>query len=396
MDNHEATIILNCLPGIGPARVTRLLMGFGEPAAILRASAGELTAVPGIGEVLARTIAGWEKTVDLQRELGLAERAGVRILTRQDAEYPRRLTEIHDPPLCLYVRGPEGALDRLDRSLAIVGSRHTTPYGCLMAETLATAAAQAGWSVVSGLARGIDTVAHQAVVNAHGCTVAVLGSGLGRIYPQENLNLARRLVEEGGALVSEFPMAYPADKGTFPMRNRLIAGMTLGTVVVEAGLQSGSLITAGQALEQGRAVFAVPGRVDNPQARGCHALLKDGARLVESFSDVLDELLALPGFQAELRTPQRAASGSAAPAPRAAAGGAPETEPDPFAGMPFSELERRIVDWLRPRGETAIDDLVAGLNEAASKVLGALLGLELRHVVSQLPGRRATLRRTLG
>lgn len=387
MENREATIVLNSLSGIGPIRVAQLLSLFGEPRAILRAPARELATVPGIGEVLAETISRWQETVDLANELALAERAGVRIITREDAEYPRRLGEIHDPPLCLYIRGREGVLKRLEQSVAMVGSRHTTAYGVSMAENLATAAALAGWAVVSGLARGIDTAAHQAVVNVHGCTVAVLGSGMAHIYPQDNVHLARRIVEEGGALVTEFPMRYPPDKRGFPMRNRIIAGMTLGTLVVEAGVQSGSLITANQALEQGRLVAAVPGRVDNPQSRGCHALIRDGARLVESFADILDELQALPGFP----RPRNAVADSAP-----AGDAMPREDADAGTVIPLTDLERKIIAWLKPRDEAAIDDLVAGIGEPASKVLGSLLGLEMRRLVSQLPGRRATLRRAQG
>ncbi len=388
LENREALIVLNSLSGIGPIRTAQMLSVLGEPRAVLKASENTLAAIPGIGEVLAHTVAHWEKTVDLSRELALTERAGIRILTRDDPEYPARLKEIHDPPLCLYVRGPEGALLRLDRSLAMVGSRRTTLYGVAMAENLAGAAARAGWTVVSGLARGIDTVAHQAVVDVHGCTVAILGSGMAHIYPQDNVVLARKIMAEGGAIVSEFPMLYPPDKRSFPMRNRIIAGMTLGTVVVEAGFKSGSLITANQALEQGRLVFAVPGQVSNPQSRGCHALIKDGAKLVETFSDILEEFEALPGLPraepAEAGTDDTA-DGSADSAPA-------KTLP-PVA---LTDLERRLVERLRDWGEAPIDDLIAILEEPASKVLAALLCLEMKHVVSQLPGRRATLRRALG
>ncbi len=381
MENRDAYIILNSLSGIGPVRVAQLLTFFGEPRSILAAPEKDLAQVHGIGEHLAGVIHNWEATADLAHELELVQKAGVTILTREDADYPTLLAQIHDPPLCLYVRGETAVCRRLQRSLAIVGSRHTTAYGVSMAQTLAGSAAMAGWAVVSGLARGIDTAAHQAVVNVHGCTLAVLGSGLGRLYPQENLQLARDIVAEGGALVTEFPMQYPPDKRGFPMRNRLISGMTLGTLVVEAGVQSGSLITANQALEQGRQVFAVPGRVDSPQSRGCHALLKDGAKLVETFTDVLEEFEVLPGFA------------DVAPAAAAARAGAVRAvDNNPAADLQLTVLEHKLCTFLEANGESAIDAVIHGVAEPASKVLGALVTLEMRHLVSQLPGKRVVLR----
>jgi DNA processing protein len=382
VENHEAYVALNLLPGIGPVRVTQLLTVFGEPLRILAASGRELARVPGIGEQLAEVISGWERHCHLEEELALARKAGVQIITRAADAYPPLLREIHDPPLCLYLRGEVAALSRLDSSVAIVGSRHTTSYGVKIADNLATAAAVAGWVVVSGLARGIDTVAHEAVVRSHGCTIAVLGSGLGNVYPQENLALAHRICEAGGALVSEFPMMFPPDKRSFPMRNRVISGMTRGTVVVEAGSQSGSLITASQALDQGRQVFAVPGRVDSAQSRGCHALIKDGAKLVESFGDILEEFSCLPGLlvpPAEGRAENTAAAGH---------DGAGQSA---TADLHLTDLERKLLG-LVGAGEVSIDALIAGLGEAPAKVLGALVSLEIRHLVRQLPGRRVSLR----
>ncbi len=394
MENREAWIILNSISGIGPVRALQLLSVFGEPRRVLAASEKELAQVSGIGEVLAPAVASWRQTVDLKGELDLAHRAGVCIVTRDDPEYPERLRDIHDPPLCLYVRGDAPAVfGRLRQSLAIVGSRHTTTYGVGMAQNLATAAALAGWVVVSGLARGIDTVAHQATVAAKGCTIAVLGSGLAHLYPQENTGLARAIVEAGGALVSEFPMRFPPDRRAFPMRNRIISGLTAGTLVVEAGIQSGSLITAAQALEQGRAVFAVPGRVDSPQSRGCHALIKDGAALVENFADILGELETLPG----LRPPHRLRPSADGGSEDAAEGGADSATPPPEEDFgALTDLERRLVALVRREGECAIDTLIAGTGEPAHRVLSALVALEMRRVLNQLPGRRVTLRQPRG
>jgi DNA processing protein len=292
------------------------------------------------------------------------------VLTRDDADYPELLAQIHDPPLCLYVRGDPAALARTRGGIAIVGSRRTTSYGTAVADRLATGAAVAGWPVVSGLARGIDTVAHRATLDAGGTTVAVLGCGLAYVYPQENLALARRIVAEGGALVSEFPMMCRPDKRNFPMRNRVISGLTRGTVVVEAGLKSGSLITAGTATDQGRSVFAVPGRVDSPQSRGCHALIKDGVRLVESFQDIAEEFAGLPGLDLFSEAEKGAAT-------------VRKSAPD----LTLTDLERKILSFL-DENETAIDTLIVAAGEPPARVLSTLLLLEMKRLVKQLPGRR--------
>ncbi len=374
MDNREAYITLNLLPGIGPVRVAQLLQFFGDPVSILRASKKDLSRLPGIGERLGSVIHNWQDHCDPEAEFEQVERAGVRVVTREDAAYPELLRQIHDPPLVLYVRGHPEALKSLN-SIAIVGTRRPTTYGLRMAETLSIAAVAAGWTVVSGLALGIDTAAHEAVTRHDGRTLAVLGSGLGRIYPQQNLPLARKICEKG-ALISELPLQTPPDRRTFPMRNRIVSGLSAGTVVVEAGTRSGALITASQALEQGRQVFAVPGRADSPQARGCHALIKDGARLVESFADVLDEF---SGFGARLRPVS-----------------VPETSPPPEretpgAGLQLSGLERKLVELIAD-GEEEIDSLIVQAGEPAAKVLGALVMLEIQRLVKQLPGKRVVLR----
>ena len=376
MDNRTATIVLNMLPGIGPLRVNQLLTLYGTPSAIFSASRDELARVPGIGGHFAERIRQWQNFCDIDAELELVERGGVTLITRDESEYPELLHEIHDPPLCLYVRGDVSALRTLKASVAIVGSRRTTRYGISTAGNLGTAAALAGWTVVSGLARGIDTVAHQAVLDSEGCTVAVLGSGLAHLYPQENVDLARRIAGTGGALVSELPMRYRPDRRTFPMRNRIISGMTRGTIVVEAGTRSGSLITASQALDQNRQVFAVPGRVDSPQSRGCHQLIKEGAVLVENFHDVLAEFSFLPGLTAEAGTSLDAEASKAGEGDFMRAG-----------DLQLTETETKLLAFI-DRDERAIDDLISTVGEPTGKVLSALVALEMRHLVRQLPGKR--------
>ena len=368
MTERDAYIILNALPEIGPLRVAQLLQVFPDVTAILRAGRAELTRIPGIGGKTADAVLSWPRGIDVEQEKALAERAGVAIITRDDDNYPPLLREIHDPPLCLYVRGQVQVLRESAASLAMVGSRRTTSYGVSMAGNLAAAAALAGWTVVSGLARGIDTVVHETVVRLQRRTVAVIGSGLGRIYPQENIELARSICRDG-AVISEFPMQYAPAKHAFPMRNRIIAGMTRGTVVVEAGTKSGSLITAAQAADENRLVFAVPGRADSPQSRGCHCLIKEGARLVESFQDVLEELNMLPGLY-----PAAGSAGSG--------GGG-------VAGPPLNEAEQLILDALGPE-ERELDELVRATGLAPAEVLRSIFQLELKNRVKQLPGKRVT------
>lgn len=245
-----------------------------------------------------------------------------------------------------------------------------TSYGLRMSAQLASEACAAGWPVVSGLARGIDTSAHEATLRAGGHTIAVIGSGLCCIYPQENVSLAYRIAENGGAVISEFPMMYRPDKKNFPMRNRIISGICMGTIVVEAGYKSGSLITAAQALEQNRTVFAVPGLADRPYARGCHALLRDGAVLCESIQDVIDEYTGLPGLDAPPTEDQ------SRPLP-----------PVDVEKLKLSGLELKL--WnLISEGTESVDELIEVSDEDPSCITAALLTLELKRLIRQEPGRK--------
>lgn len=372
MTSREAYIALNLVPGIGPVTVRQLLREFGTPEEILRQPRSRLGELPGLGERLAEQLAAWPEHADVDGELRLAERGGVQLLTLDDPDYPAPLRELPDSPLVLYVRGDLEAL-RLakDAGLAIVGSRRATNYGMQCAGLLAAAAAQAGWVVVSGLAVGIDTAAHDAVLKCQGRTIAVLACGLAEVYPPENVDLARRLCAQG-ALVSEHPMLRRPDRRYFPMRNRIISGLALGTLVVEAGTQSGALITARMALEQGRSVFAVPGRIDSPMARGCHQLIKQGAKLVESLDDIVEEFGFLPGFRKAT---------------------APELPADPDARLGLSEVETRLWQYLREHGECTLDDLAIALDLPIGDAIAALFALELKRAVRQLPGRRFELAR---
>jgi DNA processing protein len=292
--NREAYILLNMISGVGTARFKALVNNFGEPYKIFEQSVEIISKIKGISAALAEKIVRWENDVDLDAELDFAEKSGTQIVTMADDEYPEILRAIYDPPLCLYVRGK--LPDFSHNSLAVVGSRRATIYGRKMARHLSEEAVLAGWKVISGLAFGIDAIAHQATVDAGGITIAVLGGGLSRIHPQENVQLARDIIESSGALISEFPMNFPVSRQSFPRRNRIVSGLSQAVLVIEAGIKSGALITANLAMDQGKDVFAVPGHVDNPQAKGCHQLIKQGAKLTEEFNDILDDYDFLPGF----------------------------------------------------------------------------------------------------
>ena len=369
MERREALIIINALPEIGPVRLQSLLECWPDPVQILGAPVSSLLAVPRLGERCAQTLHDWPRFFNLREEELRVRQAGVRIITIEDACYPAALREIHDPPICLYVHGNIEALCECNRMIAMVGSRVTTGYGEAMARQFATDAVRSGWVVVSGLARGIDTICHESTVSAGGRTIAVLGSGFLHVYPEENIDLARRIAEGGGAVVSEFPMGQKPDRRNFPMRNRIISGLCRGTLVVEAGLRSGSLITAAQAMEQGRAVFAIPGRVDGPFAHGCNALIRDGARLVESFGDIMEEFSLLPSLDERRRDRERQQSQAA------------------VLSIPVSPHEFRVWQQIGHSG-CGVDDLVTRLDEPASTVLGILLMLEIKQLIEQLPGKR--------
>jgi DNA processing protein len=366
MTSREAYIALNMIDGVGPIRVRALLERFGEPEAILSASRDELTRVEGVGDEVALSIVNWRAQVDLDAQLAQIEKAGVRVITREDADYPKNLREIYDPPLVLYVKGALRENERM--AIAIVGSRRTTLYGQEMARKLAYQLARLGVTVVSGLARGIDTAAHKGALQAKGRTVAVIGCGIDVVYPPENKKLADEIVEKGGAVVTEFPFGVKPDKQNFPMRNRIISGWSLGVVVVEANLKSGALITAAQAAEQGRQVFAVPGRADSVLSRGTNKLIKDGAKLTEDVEDILTEF--------EYLLPRKPENGRAA---------------EPHAGgieaaLKLSETEAKVMALIGQE-EIAIDEIIRGSGLTTAAVSATLLGLEMKRVVRQLPGK---------
>ncbi len=375
INDKRALVILNLIRGLGPIRLNSLLSHFGDPVRILEAGFGELCAVKGLGKELAESITNWRSESSYKEEMALADRAGVRIITRLDEEYPPLLKEIADAPICLYVRGTLDSLE--NRMIALVGSRRTSNYGRMMAEHLARSASFAGWTVVSGLAYGVDAVAHQAVLDAGGKTVAVLGGGLARIYPQDHVAMAKKIIETGGAIVSEFPMEFSPNRNSFPMRNRIISGISQGVIVVEAGSTSGSLITARFAIEQNRQIFAVPGQADNPQARGCNNLIRQGAKLTETFEDVLNEFEFLPGIL---------------PSKRPDVGEASELSPEDAGAGDDSDEEKRVLRALED-GDASADSLANSTGISAGELLAVLMRLEMGKKIVQLPGKRFALRK---
>ena len=362
MDSREALVALNLIDGVGPVRVRQLLEHFGDAPAILQASRSEMLRVRGIGEDTADAIAAWEKTVDLAAELKRIADFGCRIVTQADPEYPELLKQIYDPPIVLYVKGELLAKDK--NAVAMVGSRLTTHYGIEAARKLAYQLAYLGVTVVSGGARGIDSAAHQGALSAKGRTIAVLGTGINLVTPPENAKLFEQIAANG-AVITQFPFNRPGDKQSFPIRNRIVAGMTLGTVVVEANLTSGALITANFANEYGRQVFAVPGRIDSPRSKGCHDLIKKGAKLCEGAEDILSEFEYL--FPPSNRPP-----------------GAAETGVLP--ALELSENEQKVYDTLDSE-EVSIDDVIRKSGLPSSAVSVALLSLEMKRLVRQLPGK---------
>src|SRR6476661_4952712 len=353
MTPTEACIALNMLPTMGPVRLRKLLEVFQTPDRVLAAKGDALRAVEGIGREVVDQILNWETLVDLPAELQRIRDFGAEVVTASSPLYPRQLREIHAPPIVLYVWGELSERDQ--HAIAVIGSRRTTHYGLESAKKLSYQLAYAGLSVISGLARGIDTAAHHGALAETARTIAVIGSGLSKLYPPENAALAEKIRSGSGAIVSEFSMEIEPDRQTFPMRNRIISGWSQGLLVIEAGVNSGALISVAQALEQGRNVYAVPGHINTPTAFGSNRLIQQGAKLVMDASDILDDLQIL----------------------------LPDTKPSPEAAArplpPLSEEERRVYDAIE-QTETPIDDIAAKSELPTSMVSSILLQLELKRL----------------
>jgi DNA processing protein len=364
-------LALALTPGLGPTKARRLVEHFGNVAAIFRATLTELEAT-GIKAVVAQSL-GTGRSMELANdELGKAAGAGVRLISLDDAEYPVPLKQIYDPPLVLYVRGDAAVISR--PGIAVVGTRHPTPYGIGMAERLGCDLAARGLVIFSGLARGVDAAGHRGAVNAKGKTVAILGTGVDVIYPKENTRLADQILSLGGALVSEFPLStFPAPQN-FPIRNRIISGISAGVLVVEAAEYSGTRITSRCALEQNRDVFAIPGNVTNKNSWGPNTLIKQGAKLVATWEDVWEEL------PVEVRLALEPAGGAESPTPGTAS---------LFQDEELGPHEKKILAVLKADEATQIDEIVERLEPAlsSSEIFAALFELELAGKVKQLQGK---------
>jgi DNA processing protein len=355
-------LALNRIPGVGQVSYARLLERFGKPEKVFQADLEALLSVEGLRKTTALSIVKFKRAEKIDRELDQLEKEGIGVLTRSDPLYPPLLANIHDPPPLLYFKGRPSAQD--GRSLAIVGSRQGTAYGIRMTERLAWSVAQRGLTVVSGLARGIDTAAHQGALMAGGRTVAVLGSGLDVVYPSENKTLFQRISEEG-MVCSEFPLGTLPERQNFPIRNRLISGMALGVTIVEATLRSGSLITAQLALDQGREVFAVPGSIESFKSSGTNRLIKQGAKLVEHAQDIFEEL------RLEESPEAAAVKGLSLEQVKTSA---------------FSPEEKQIWNLLSQE-PIHVDQMVRHQDMEISRVLSLLTGMELKGLIKQLPGK---------
>ncbi|HEX7288036.1 MAG TPA: DNA-processing protein DprA [Candidatus Angelobacter sp.] len=368
-------LALTLTPGLGPTRGRKLVEHFGNVQEIFHASLTELEAV-NLQAQSAQHIALGKSLELAHEEFAKAAAAGIEILSRDDPRWPARLSEIYDPPLVLYVQGRAEALAR--PGIAVIGTRHPTPYGIGMAERLSCDLAARGLAIISGLARGVDAAGHRGAIKAKGASVAVFGTGVDVIYPRENKKIAEGILECGGALVSEFPLGAFAAPQNFPIRNRIISGLSLGVLVVEAGEYSGTRITARCALEQSRELFAVPGNVTNRNSWGPNTLIKQGAKLSATWEDVWEELPADIKSQLESERPAEASEQR------------PGTESLFNRDEQLSPKERKLLSVLRTDEATHIDTIIERVEAAmsSSEVFAVLFELELNGRVKQMPGKQ--------
>jgi len=355
----ESLLRLSAVPGVGPNRIRKLYSYFRSFAKVFRASVKTLVTINGIDAKTARNIKEVHEREFVLGQLRRMERSHARLVTFWDDDYPQPLKQIYDPPAFLFVRGN---LDPADSyAVAVVGTRSPSAYGKIVAEKLTAGLSQRGVPIVSGLAYGVDTIAHNTSLKAGNRTIAVLGSGVDVIYPAENGRLAGRIAQNG-AVLSEFHLGAGPDRSNFPRRNRIICGLSLGVVVVEAGQKSGALITAAMAIEQNREVFAVPGNIDNPLSAGTNALIKQGAVVVTSVEDILDELY--PRLKTQLQAEHEAATDAA-----------------------LTAEEKSVYDILSHE-PLHVDAICSAVKRSPSAVLSLLLTLELNNMVKQLPGKQ--------
>jgi len=355
---QEELLRLSAVPGIGPNKMRALVGHFRSVRKVSKAPVSELRKVAGIDQKIADNIRTFNGKIFAKQQLRLLDKTGSRLVTFWDDDYPKQLKEIYDPPAFLFVKGDFAAEDRY--SIAIVGTRVPSNYGKRIAEKLTAELSRKGLTIVSGLAYGVDTLAHHHALQNGSRTIAVLGSGVDVIYPNENRALAKKIVSNG-VLVSEFPLGTGPDRTNFPRRNRIICGLSLGIVVIEAGIKSGALITASMALEQNREVFAVPGNIDSAKSLGTNELIKQGAKVVTSVEDIFDELQPqlAPMFKKD----------------------APKRE---VSSLTAAEKALYAILTNEPRH---IDEIVSSIGQSISQVLSTLLSLELKDLVKQHAGK---------
>jgi DNA processing protein len=357
MPDIESWIALSLVPEIGPVTFRRLFSIYGDPAAVFAAPGKELSAIDGVGQRKAKNIKNFSAWKDIGKQIREIERCNAKVLTFPSPEYPAMLRQLEDAPVILYVRGTVRDEDRF--AVALVGTRKATPYGRIVAEKLSSELGASGFTIVSGMARGIDTMAHAGALSSGGRTIAVLGSGIDKAYPPENRVLMEKIAGSG-CVVSEFPLGTEPNRENFPRRNRLISGLSMGVVVVEAAAGSGALITAASALEQNREVFAVPGNITSPSSAGANDLIKRGAKLIQGPSDIIEELA--PMLRGFVRAGERLKAG-------------------------ITDEEKKVCDILT--GEPMhIDALSRELSLSPEKALVTLLNLEIKGIVRQTDGKR--------
>lgn len=356
----EAALRLKLVAGVGPKTYADLMEAFGSARSVLDASHAQLRDVAGVGGKMASDIASANDSSNVEEQLEICRKHGIMIHELGSPAYPNLLTEIYDPPSVLFCQGQLMPADNI--SIAIVGARHASNYGIKVASNLARGLSMAGVTIVSGLARGIDAAAHRGALESGGRTIAVLGGGLLRLYPAEHGELANEIKNQGAILSEALPETAPKS-GSFPRRNRIVSGLSLGVIVVEAGQRSGALISARLAMEQGREVFAVPGRIDSRMSRGCHQLIRDGAKLVESIDDVLDEL-------GPLVVPTQIDS---------------ETTIHHPAELKLTDQETKVLNAISIES-TGFDAVMAQTGLPASRVLSTISVLEMRRLIRRNSG----------
>jgi DNA processing protein len=372
--NLKYWIALKSIDGVGNLGFRNLVEALGSPKNVFDSSFQTLTVVPGIGHKIAAEIKNFNNWQHVEEHLTLAKKLNADIVTFQDPLYPRSLLAIYDFPVLLFVKG---TLCEDDINIAVVGSRMASTYGKFSTERICRELAMKGITVVSGLARGIDSAAHRGALAGRGRTIAVLGCGLDTVYPAENEKLFID-ISEHGAVITEFPFGTPPAAPNFPARNRIISGMSLGVVVMEANEKSGSLITARIALEQGREVFAVPGSIDSEGSRGTHQLIKSGAKLIENVYDILDEIL--PQIEENAKMPHFKKNSSRQ---KSFDEGKKSKAVD---GDAFSDAEKSVLTHISSK-KTTVDALIEATGFSVGDMLNILLNLELRGIITQEPGK---------